>query len=161
MMSANAHALALGVSNNTPTNRLTAFLSTPLGAVSAIGVAYGLVLLTTGTAHAGSTNVFSAMFYKAQDLFYNLRYLSLLVGAIAVIAIMVGAFAGKFPVQKAIVFSFAIIMIASSGMIVSYFASGGVLAGGTSMGSSTAGVGSATVSSQYLNDTEGAGAGSD
>ena len=136
--------------------RLGRFFASPLGLTFLVAALYMSTMALTGVAHAqtGSTNPFGALFYKVQDFFYNVRYLALIVGAIAVVAIMVGAMSGRFPVQKAIVFAAAIALIGSSGMIVTYFSSGNI-AQNTPLTTTSTGIGVGQLSTGAMTDTEG------
>ena len=105
-------------------------------ALVGVAVAFGLTLLILdaalgpayaqwgGTGGTGSSAaVFQDMNSKATDLFYNIRTLILLICSIAVIGTMGSALSGRFPMQKAVVLAFAIVVIAVASSIVTYFAS--------------------------------------
>lgn len=117
-----------------------------LRAALLIGIAViGLGVLDAGhgsaLAQASGDAVFTDLVNKGTDFFYNGRTVALIICCIAIIATMLGAVTGRFPMQKAVVLAFAIIIIAFASSIVTYFASPGTQS--TAMG----------ISSSKLSDT--------
>lgn len=126
--------------------------SVQLFALAAImAVTFGLADM----AHAAttSTNIFNNLFYKVQDLFYNLRYLAMLGGGIGFVGVMAGGFTGKFPIQKTVVYGGVLIMISLAGAAVGYFGGGSSATGGTGIGTSSASVGGTSNAGTILTDS--------
>ena len=71
----------------------------------------------------GSSVVWTNAQNKATDFFYQFRTVVLIICAIAIIATLLTAISGRFPIQKALVISVAIVGIALASSIVTYFAS--------------------------------------
>lgn len=78
--------------------------------------------LNEAFAQSSSTNVFTTLQGKAQDLFYNARTIILIICALAIIVTMATAITGRFPIMKAVAIAGAIVVIGLASEIVTYFA---------------------------------------
>ena len=109
-----------------------------LAGLALVALALMAIDAFTGMSFAQTSGdaVFTDLTNKATDFFYNGRTVILVVCAIAVIATMAMAITGRFPMQKAIVLAFAIVIIAFASSIVTYFASPGTQTTNTGISSS-------------------------
>lgn len=102
-------------------------------AIAGTCAALALIDASLGGALAQSaTTVFTNLQNKAQDLFYNIRTIVLILCALAIIATMATAISGRFPVGKALAIVGAIVVIGLSSEIVTYFATGTTSSGSQS-----------------------------
>jgi hypothetical protein len=106
-------------------NKANSRFTTAMLALLGVGVLLTIDALL-GSSHAQDADqVFTNMQDKSEDLFYNGRTVILILCAVGIVATMATALSGRFPMQKAIVMAFAIIVIAVASDIVTYFASQG------------------------------------
>lgn len=95
--------------------------------LAAVAAVAGLATFGLGVGDAlaqggNSSNVFSNLNNKSQDLFYNVRTIVLILCALAIIVTMATAISGRFPITKALAICGAILVIGMASQIVTYFA---------------------------------------